>query len=242
MNPYLTNRMRYNAATTANTTLVAKMGEITGFNPQTWSVNVTFYPLSSDDGNDAGAVEVPLTASWVGNGWGLYCAPALGTEVTVLFANGDLQEPIGLGFIFSGQVNPAQGIQSEECWLIHQSGSLIKLTNDGKLTINGNTEIDITAPEINITTTGAVNVTSGTIATIQAATAINLDAPIVNVSQDIVIANDLSANNGQITMTGGVFNADTLIASNDVTAAGVSLHNHVHSGVTGGSDDTGPPT
>lgn len=233
--------MRYNAATTNNTTLVAKTGEVVGFNPQTWSISVIFYPLTSDDGYDAGAVEVPLQSSWVGNGWGLYCAPALGTEVTVLFANGNLQEPIGLGFIFSGQVNPAQGIQSEECWLVHQSGSLIKLTNDGKITINGNTEIDLTAPQINITTTGAVNVTSGTIATIQAATAINLNAPVVNVSQDIVIANDLSANNGQITMNSGVFNAVTLNATNDVTAAGVSLHNHVHSGVTSGGDDSGPP-
>jgi phage baseplate assembly protein V len=205
--------------------LIAKTGEVTGFNPQSWSINVTFYPLSSDDGNDAGAVEVPLQSSWVGNGWGLYCAPALGTQVTVLFENGNLQLPIGLGFIFSGEVNPIQSVQSGECWLVHSSGSLIKLTNDGNLTVFTQNALNLQGDTVNITATEEIN----------------LQAPVVNVSQDIVIANNLSANNGQTTMENGEFNATTLIASNDVSANGISLKTHPHSGVTAGSDNSGPP-
>jgi phage baseplate assembly protein V len=242
MNSYLNNKAKYEASVTSNTTIVAKKGIVTGFNPGAWTIDVLFYPLTSEDGNDAGAVQVPLASSWVGNGWGLYCAPPENIEAVVLYESGDLQIPIGINFIFSGETQPIQGVSSGEAWLVHQSGSFIKLNNDGKLLINGNTEIDITTPTLNVTTTGAININAGTIATIQATAEINLQAPVVNVSENLVITNNLSANNGQTTMDDGVFNAKAVHAQEDVTAAGISLDSHVHSGVQNGSGSTNPPT
>jgi hypothetical protein len=236
------NQMKFQSALNGNSNTYALRGIVTNFNAETWKISVTFYPLTDDSGYTAGTAEIPLASSWVGNGWGLYLAPALDTQVLVLFEDSNYQVPIGALFNFDSNNNPLQGVQSGEAWLVHETGSLIKLTNDGKITINGNTEIDITTPILNITTTGAVNINTQTIATIQATESINLIAPIVNVSNDLSITNDFSANHGETTMIDGVFTAVTLNASNDVTANSVSLHNHVHSGVTGGSDDTGPPT
>jgi len=53
-------------------------------------------------------------------------------------------------------------VSSGEFWLVHKTGSFLKLTNDGKVSINGNAEIDITAPIINIgSTTGSSAVSIG---------------------------------------------------------------------------------
>lgn len=236
------NQMKFQSAIAGNSNAYALRGIVTNFNSQTWKVEVTFYPLSDDDGFTASTTEIPLASSWVGNGWGLYLAPAVNTQVMVLFEDGNYQIPIAALFNFDSNNNPIQGIASGECWLVHQSGSFLKLNNDGKLLINGNTEIDITAPTLNIITTGAININAGTIATIQATAEINLQAPIVSVSENLVVTNNLSANSGQTTMEAGVFNTVAMNASSDVTAAGVSLKTHVHGGVTTGGSNTSPPT
>lgn len=240
MNSYLNNKNKYDASCVGNTNFVAMRGIVQSFDPQSWTVTILFYS-AGDDENPPGAVQVPLSSQWLGNGWGLYCAPAEGTEVVVTFMNGDLQQPVSMGFVFNNQFQPLQGIQSQECWLAHSSGSLIKLTNDGKITINGNTEIDITTPTLNITTTGAININAGTIATIQAAQSIALEAPIVTVSNDLTITNNLTANNGATTMDNGVFTTNTLVATTEVTAASISLTTHVHGGVQSGGSNTSPP-
>lgn len=45
----------------------------------------------------------------------------------------------------------------------------------------------------------------------------------------------------EITLDGHVHATGTVDADTDVTADGVSLHDHVHSGVKAGSDNSGPP-
>jgi hypothetical protein len=44
-----------------------------------------------------------------------------------------------------------------------------------------------------------------------------------------------------VTITGNVVVNGTITATGDVTGQGTSLHTHVHTGVTGGTSDTGPP-
>jgi hypothetical protein len=220
------NQMKFQAALNGNSSVTALRGLVTGFNPQAWKITVTFYPLTDEDGYAAGTVEIPLASTWVGNGWGAYFAPALNTQVTILFENSDYQIPIGMLFNFDSDNNPLQGVQSGEAWLAHQSGSVIKLTNDGNVSVVAENALNLQGETVNIIATQEIN----------------LQAPVVNASQDMVVTNNLSANDGQATMEDGVFNAVTLNASNDVTAASVSLHGHVHGGVTGGSDSTEPPT
>lgn len=242
MNSYTNNKYKQLASCVGNNSFVVKSGFIQSFNPDDWTITVFFPESFEDDDTQAGAVNIPLSSQWLGNGWGLYCAPQEGTEVVITFRDANLQDPVSIAYCFNNQFLPIQGIQSQECWLVHSSGSLIRLTNDGKISINGNTEVDMTTPILNITTTGAININAGTIATIQAATSIDLDAPIINVSNDLNITNNLIANNGETTMEDGIFTTNTLIAQNKVEAAGISLTDHVHGGVQSGSSETDPPS
>lgn len=61
-------------------------------------------------------------------------------------------------------------------------------------------------------------------------TAITLEAPTINLKGDVV------QTDGDVTATGSI------TAQGDVVGEGISLHDHVHGGVTSGGDETGPPT
>jgi phage baseplate assembly protein V len=230
------NQMKFQAALTGNSNINALRGLVTNFNPQTWKITVTFYPLTDENGYAAGTVEIPLASTWLGNGWGAYFAPALDTQVTILFENSDYQIPIGMLFNFDSVNNPLQGIQSGEMWLVHQSGSLIKLTNDGNVTINGNIEIDLTAPTVNITTTANVNINASS-------GVINFNTPQANFTGNVSIDGTLDADNGSLTMSGGnLSTTGSIQATGDVTGGSISLEGHVHGGVTSGGSNTDPPT
>ncbi|EJN10477.1 hypothetical protein PMI40_00005, partial [Herbaspirillum sp. YR522] len=54
-------------------------------------------------------------------------------------------------------------VQSGEFWLMHKLGGSIKLTNDGKVSVNSAVEINAAGPVINLTATGNVNVVAPSI-------------------------------------------------------------------------------
>jgi len=53
---------------------------------------------------------------------------------------------------------------------------------------------------------------------------------------------DITLNGVTIDTSGNISTPGTIDATGDITGDSVSLHSHVHSGVTTGSGDTGPPT
>lgn len=75
---------------------------------------------------------LPIASAWIGNGWGMACPPAPGDQVIVLWHEGDAEHGIVVGRLWSAQttVPPAA---SGEIWIIHQSGSFLKLLNDGSI-------------------------------------------------------------------------------------------------------------
>lgn len=156
----LQNAIRMQAIASANLRAHPKIGTITGYDPAKQAVKVTLQP----EGNETGWL--PLGSTWVGNGWGMVCAPNLGTQVEVAFVDGNNEAgSANLRFFSNVEVGPAA--PGGEFWLVHKSGQSVKLTNDGKLsvsdghgatvTLNGDGTITSAATTWNHT--GDVNVT-----------------------------------------------------------------------------------
>lgn len=241
MNPYSANKHKYAARNTSVDTLVAKRGVIIGFNRDNWNINIAFYQDDNSD-NQPGAVQVPLGTLWAGNQWGMCFAPELGTEVVVVFANASLQQPLSISQLFNNENLPIPGLNPGEGIIKHQSGSLLKFTNDGKVTLIASTELDFQAPIISMTATTNIKLQAPLIES-DATVSITNQAPIINEKGNVVITGTLSANNGAFTMDNSALTTTkNIISTQDVTASGISLKTHVHGGVTAGGDSTSPPT
>lgn len=77
---------------------------------------------------------LPLLSAMVGGGWGLMHVPPNGTQVFIMPDAGDHENYVVVGATWSAQNQPP-GAQQGEAWLQHSTGSLVKLTNDGKVTV-----------------------------------------------------------------------------------------------------------
>lgn len=100
---------------------------------------------------------LPVLSPWVGPGWGIASLPQPGTQVLVLAQEGDAEHGVIAGQAFSDAAPPPNA-PSGELWLVHKSGSFIKLANDGQIHINGNVVVTgtLSASDI-IDSTGAVS-------------------------------------------------------------------------------------
>lgn len=75
---------------------------------------------------------LPILAPWIGAGWGLACPPGIGDQVMVLPQEGEAEHGVIIGRLWS-ETQAAPGAPVGEMWLIHQSGSCLKLHNDGSV-------------------------------------------------------------------------------------------------------------
>ncbi|WP_259341529.1 phage baseplate assembly protein V [Ralstonia solanacearum] len=145
----------------------SRVGTVTSYDPGTASARVRLEPVDPDNPDRSLTGWLPVTSPWVGNGWGMDAPVSPGDQVEVQFFGGEIENGYICARLFSDQQRPT-GAQSGEFFLTHQSGSYVKLTNDGKLLINSQVEIDASGPTINIQATGNVNVQAGGYANITA--------------------------------------------------------------------------
>jgi phage baseplate assembly protein V len=137
-----------------------RRGTVTSVDPAgTYAVKVLFQPEGVASG------WLPLKAHAIGSGWGIVALPNIGDQVLIAAPENDISQGVVIGAVYS-DTQRAPPSQAGEYMLVHQNGSFLKITNDGKVSINGDVEIDMTAPALEITTTGAVNVTAGGAVTI----------------------------------------------------------------------------
>jgi hypothetical protein len=85
------------------------------------------------------------------------------------------------GFIgkkfYSSVTRPPGPVPSGEFWLVHKTGSFLKFTNDGKVSISSNSDMDFASGgDINMTATGKLNLNAGTEAILHGATKAIFDA------------------------------------------------------------------
>ena len=103
-----------------------RIATICSVDPGTYTVRVTVQPEGTLSG------WLPVMTLWAGAGWGLLCLPAVGDQVVILAQEGDVEQAIVLGRIWSGKTQPPVS-NVGEAWFVHASGSYIKLCNNGSI-------------------------------------------------------------------------------------------------------------
>lgn len=111
-----------------------RFGLVTSVDPATATARVTLQPEGVLTG------WLPLLTPWAGNGWGLVCPPSPGDQVLVIPQEGDAEHGLVIARAWSNETlsPPAP---SGEFWLVHRSGSFIKLQNDGTIQIKGDLHV-----------------------------------------------------------------------------------------------------
>lgn len=111
-----------------------KFGTVASVNPSTSTARVVLQPEGVLSG------WLPVLSPWIGNGWGMVCLPQVGDQVLVAPQEGDMEQGIVVGGCYSKSQRPPSA-PSGEFWLVHKSGSSIKLSNDGVIHINGDLRV-----------------------------------------------------------------------------------------------------
>jgi uncharacterized protein involved in type VI secretion and phage assembly len=130
----LTNAIKTHSASLDQASGQAKFGIVTSVNSQTATARVTIQP----DGVLSGWL--PILSQWIGNGWGMVCPLDPGDQVLVVPQEGDVEQGVIVGRAFSVNQTPPQA-PSDEFWMVHKSGSYLKLCNDGTIRINGDLHV-----------------------------------------------------------------------------------------------------
>lgn len=109
----------------------------------------------SESFNDQPALQtgwIPVASPWTGNSFGFFAPPQYNDLVILVFAEADMQNPI-CGFRVFNDEDVAINVPPGECWMVHKSGTFIKLTNDGNLSLNGEVQINLNSAQVNISCT-----------------------------------------------------------------------------------------
>lgn len=220
------NMIRMHASLMQNSISSTQLAIVTAYDPVNYAVQVQTYAQDDDTNQPLVTGWIPLFTPWMGNGWGLYLPPNLGDLIEVHYQEGSLQNGYA-GLRCFNPTSPAglpspNGVPSGEFWLIHQTGSYIKVTNDGKVSINGQAEIDIIAPVININ--GATQQTITTpILVINASTSVTVNSPVATVNA----ATSATLSSPEVNLGNGTLQAL-------INASALALYNgHIHVDSTG---------
>ncbi len=116
-----------------------RQGIITAYDPDAYAVKVQLQPTGEETG------WIPLQSSWAGNGWGLLAGPVIGAVVVIEPDSFNIGNGVVSGQLFNDIDRPL-AVPSGEFWLVHQSGSLLKFTNDGQVLVSSPEKITYSAP------------------------------------------------------------------------------------------------
>ncbi len=124
------NTIKAHAAALDQTQAQPRFGLVTSVDPINATVRVQLQPEGVLSG------WLPVLSPWTGAGWGLSCPPSPGDQVLILAQEGDAEHGVVIGRAFSLTQN-APPAPAGEFWLVHNSGSFLKLGNDGTIYMNG---------------------------------------------------------------------------------------------------------
>ena len=131
----LIDRMRREAERQQQNVGKTKIGTVTSYDPNNYAIKALLQPEEIETG------WIPLGSPLVGNGWGVFLPPSSGDQVIISFQENGHEVPLATLRLYDDKNRPLV-VPSGEMWLVHKSGSYIKLTNDGKISFNASAEID----------------------------------------------------------------------------------------------------
>ncbi len=132
---HIINALKGYAASLDRLQASPRLATVSSVDPQTACARVLHQPEGVLSG------WLPVLALWSGSGWGLVCLPAPGDQVLILSHDGDPSSGIILGGLYSDE-RRVPSAPLGEFWLIHSSGSSLKMTNDGTVQISGDLHVN----------------------------------------------------------------------------------------------------
>jgi phage baseplate assembly protein V len=129
---------------------VARFGLVSSFDPAAYAARVLVQPENVLSG------WLPILSAWVGAGWGFAAPLTPGDQVLVLAQEAEAEHGVVLGCVWSAVDKPLAA-PSGELWLQHQSGSFVKLKNDGTIALQAAT-VNVTG---NLVVTGDISDQNG---------------------------------------------------------------------------------
>jgi phage baseplate assembly protein V len=111
-----------------------RFGTVASVDPSAATVRVILQPEGVLTG------WLPILSLWTGEGWGMVCPPSPGDQVMIIPQEGQADHGVVIGRAFSNQARPPAAPVGE-FWLVHGSGSFIKLQNDGTIRISGDLHV-----------------------------------------------------------------------------------------------------
>ena len=130
----LLNALKAQGANQDQASGTPRFGLVSSVDPSTATARVMLQPEGVLTG------WLPLLTPWVGNGWGLCCPPSPGDQVLVIPQEGDAEQGLIVGSTWSQQTTPPAA-PAGEFWLVHSSGTALKLQNDGTVRITGDLHV-----------------------------------------------------------------------------------------------------
>lgn len=109
-----------------------RLGVVSSVNAANYTARVLLQPENVLSG------WLPIGSSWVGGGWGLACLPNAGDQVLIIWQEGNPEHGIIVCRLWSTTLS-APTIPVGELWMVHQSGSYLKLQNDGSIASSAGT-------------------------------------------------------------------------------------------------------
>lgn len=115
---------------------VTRFGLVSSFDPNAYAARILIQPENVLTG------WLPVLSPWVGAGWGLGAPLSPGAQVLVIAQEADAENGVVVGCVWSAVDKPVPA-PAGELWLVHQTGSYLKLHNDGSIAMQ--------APVVNVT-------------------------------------------------------------------------------------------
>ena len=131
----LLNALKAHAGALDQTVGQPRFGVVSSVDPDSGCARVLLQPEAVLTG------WLPVLSPWAGSGWGLVCPPLPGDQVLVIPQEGDAEHGVIVGRAFSDTQRPPAA-PAGELWMVHQSGSFLKLQNDGSVQINGDLHVN----------------------------------------------------------------------------------------------------
>lgn len=126
------NAVKGRAAALDGLSAQARFAVVASFDASAYAARVTLQPENVLSG------WLPVLAGWVGAGWGMAAPLAPGDQVLVLGQEGDAEQAVVVGRLWSNQETPPAAPVGE-LWMVHQSGAFVRLRNDGTIAMQATT-------------------------------------------------------------------------------------------------------
>lgn len=211
-----------------------KIGEVSSIDPVKCTARVVF-----DDEDSLNSYDLPIMQR---NTFGNhdYGMVDVGEDVLVMFLGPGQEDGFIIGSFYAGEVTPPES-SADKRTVVFKDGtrfSYDRATHTFTATIEG-TEIVFDRQKGTITVPDSVTINCAT-AQVNASGSATVDSPTVTITGDTTIQKTLTVV-GHISGTGGLSVSGgggasvsgSLTTTGDVTAGGISLQNHTHTGVHG---------